>query len=294
VMGIDGGGTNVRVVIADQDLNVLGSAQDAGVNPKVVGTELSAQRLQSAACHALADAQLPGESIAAVRIGLAGGGKEWDPTSLRTIMPKAHIASVGDLKIALVGARGEPLGVVILSGTGSGAFGISMTGDELHVGGVGYLLDDVGSGYWLGKEAVRRSLLAIDELGPPTGLQSTIMTMHHLTDRYQLVTWMYEHRPAVAQLAPIVLDYAAAGDAVAHAIIMEGAHELAHMVSTVMRRLGGLSTGHIAFAGGLLTTSNPLSRQLCVELNLPDMPQPRYPPVMGAALLAILSVDKRI
>jgi N-acetylglucosamine kinase-like BadF-type ATPase len=97
----------------------------------------------------------------------------------------------------------------------------------------------------------------------------------------------------VAQLAPLVLDHAAAGDAVAHAIITEGALELAHMGRTVMRRLGGLRTGHIAFAGGLLTTPNPLSRQLCVELNLPDIPQPRYPPVMGAALLALLAADER-
>jgi N-acetylglucosamine kinase-like BadF-type ATPase len=295
VMGIDGGGSTVRVVITDPDLNIHGQAQDVGVNPKLVGHDVSTQRLQAAMRRALSEAAVPSSDIVAVCIGLAGGGKDWDPQIVKAITPNASVVCAGDLKIALVGARGDCLGVVVLAGTGCAAYGINTAGDNTFVGGLGYLLDDVGSGYWLGKEAVRRSLRAIDETAPPTRLRDGIMATLGIVNRADLVTWMYDavqqNPSAVAQLAPLVLNEAAAGDPVAQTIVEEGAQELALMCHTVMRRLGGLSHDHIAFAGGLLTAPNWLSSRLCELLSLPEIPNTRYPPVMGAALLALQAVD---
>ncbi len=43
----------------------------------------------------------------------------------------------------------------------------------------------------------------------------------------------------------------------------------------------------IAFTGGLLTRPNTLSEGLARRLGLTALPVPHYPPVIGAALLAL-------
>ena len=296
VMGIDGGGSTVRVLITDSSLNIYGQAQDTGVNPKLVGDQVSAQRVQAAMRRALTEAALPASDIAAVCIGLAGGGTESNREVIRAVIPGARVVCASDAKIALVGARGECLGVVVLAGTGSAAFGINAAGEELFVGGWGYLLDDVGSGYWIGKEAVRHCLRASDHIDPPTPLVDAILAALTIDSRAELVKWMYatvkDNASAVAQLAPLVLSEAVTGDAVALAIIEQGTQELALLGHTVMRRLGGFAHDQIAFAGGLLTAANPLSQRLSELFGLPEIPAPRYPPVMGAAMLALQAVDE--
>ena len=71
------------------------------------------------------------------------------------MLPAAQIALSSDVEIALVGALGQRLGIVVLAGTGSAAYGVNRAGDALLVGGWGYLLGDEGSGYWIGAEALR-------------------------------------------------------------------------------------------------------------------------------------------
>src|SRR5262249_60455851 len=60
-------------------------------------------------------------------------------------------------------------------------------------------------------------------------------------------------RPAVASLAPLVLDAAEAGDNVAGQLVEEGARELALAAASVARQLGfGPGPVPLALAGGLL------------------------------------------
>ncbi|MBE2266862.1 MAG: N-acetylglucosamine kinase, partial [Anaerolinea sp.] len=68
----------------------------------------------------------------------------------------------------------------------------------------------------------------------------------------------------------------------------EAADHLFVLVNAIKRRLNSPDLP-VAFAGGLLTSANPLSLRLCELLQLSDIPQPRYPPVIGAALLAALT-----
>jgi N-acetylglucosamine kinase-like BadF-type ATPase len=90
----------------------------------------------------------------------------------------------------------------------------------------------------------------------------------------------------VAQLAPLVLQCAAQGDSVAQATVEVGARDLALSVRAVAQRLE-LRPQQVAFAGGLLTTPNPLSDLVCELLGLNVIPAPKHTPVMGAAILAL-------
>ena len=73
---------------------------------------------------------------------------------------------VNDALVALeAGAPGEP-GVVVISGTGSISYGRNAQGEAARAGGWGYVLGDEGSGYWIGRAALRAVLRQADRRGP--------------------------------------------------------------------------------------------------------------------------------
>jgi N-acetylglucosamine kinase-like BadF-type ATPase len=287
-MGIDGGGSQVRVVITTPDLTILSSAQGGSANPNSAGWDAAAQSIQETVWTALADARLGFGEIAAVGVGIAGTvtARDWVRATVSAALPTAALAIASDFEIALVGAQGERLGVLILAGTGSVAFGINEAGESAQVGGWGYLLGDEGSGYMLGLKALQAVVRAADGRDQPTRLTDAVLTTLQLGSPQDLIQWVYtpNRTREIARLAPLVLN--AVDDPVAKRIVAESLDELLLAVQTVMRRLK-MKSPAFAFAGGLLTESNPLSRGLCAALGLPSIPMPKYSPVIGAALLAL-------
>lgn len=297
LMGIDGGGTHLRVAILTPGLQIIAESQAGSANPVVVGWQAARQTIQAAVRQALDNAVLRPEQIAAVGIGIAGAAPchsssaiPWLREVVSSTLPHALIVPSADYEIALVGALGERLGVLVLAGTGSLAYGVNAAGESALAGAWGYLLDDSGSGYWLGKQALEAIARAADGRGPGTALSAVVLDTLGLTSPYDLVPWLYQagqpRTREVAALAPLVLAQAEAGDAVARAIVKRACDELTLAARTVIARLG-MTAPRIAFAGGLLSAPNPLSTALCQALDLPALPQTRYPPVIGAALLAL-------
>ncbi|MEP7290668.1 MAG: BadF/BadG/BcrA/BcrD ATPase family protein [Chloroflexota bacterium] len=294
VIGIDGGGSTVRVAVTSSDLTVLASAQGGSANPNSAGREAAAQAVQDTIRAALAAASLAPDAIAAVGVGIAGTvtARDWARETVAAVLPNALIRIASDFEIALVGAHGERRGVLILSGTGSVAYGINAAGESAQVGGWGYLLGDEGSGYLLGLKALQAVVRAADGRGQPTALTESILGALHLADPRDLIQWIYSPESSfsrtrgIAQLAPAVLT---THDPVAQALIAESVSELALMAQTVVHRLR-IGSPTFAFAGGLLSEPNSLSAGLCVALALPSLPVPKYPPVIGAALLAALAL----
>jgi glucosamine kinase len=300
LMGIDGGGSTVRVAIVTPDLSVIVQTRGPCVNPYVVGQEKSTAVIQAEITQALTQAALTPDQISGVGVGIAGtsatGLWEWLHGVVAEIIPQAQIVIRSDVEMALVGANGAHQGVLILAGTGSVAYGINESGEALQVGGWGYVLGDEGSGYWLGLQALQAITRAFDGRDKPTALTHKILGALGLEIERDLLPWLYrgDTKPQaydIAQLAPVVFDTAANGDAAAQEIVEAAAQELASLGKTVIKRLK-IDTPRIAFGGGLLEQSNALSIRLCEILDLPKIPVPRYPPVIGAALLAKLTMEQ--
>jgi len=288
VMGIDGGGSRVRAVVVTPDLVVIGSAEGGSANPMSAGRDAAARNVQSAIRAALADAHLSPDEIAAAGVGIAGTvtARAWARAMVAAALPNAAIRIASDSEIALVGARGERRGVLILAGTGSVAYGVNAAGEAAQVGGWGYLLGDEGSGYWIGLKALQAVARAADGREPPTRLSEPLLSALGLGSAQDLIQWIYTsaRTQVIAALAPRVL--AEASDPAAQQIIAKSVAHLAALGRTVALRLKIESAGY-AFAGGLLGEPNPVSEGLCAALGLPSIPVPKYPPVIGAALLAL-------
>ncbi len=295
VVGVDGGGTHLRVVVTDERLRVLGTGLAGSANPSVVGRDVAGERVVSAIAHALDEACMPPEKVSAAGLGIAGASvahsADWVLAVGRAALPTALVVPSADYEIALAGANGRLEGVIIAAGTGSVAYGVSPAGESALAGGWGYLLGDEGGGYWLGLEALRAITLAEDGRGSDTALSAEVAAALGIeAGRAALIAWLYRgpgpRDGEIAGLAPLVLRLAEQGDAVAADIVRRGAAHLADLGRAVADTLA-LGDPRYALAGGLLAEANPLSVGLCQELGLAEMPRPRYSPVLGAALLAL-------
>jgi N-acetylglucosamine kinase-like BadF-type ATPase len=296
-IGIDGGGSTVRVAVVSKDLTIHGQGYaPSTVNPNIVGREQATQTIHSAIKAALHEAKLSPSQISSVGVGVAGALTgdlhRWLEQTIAEVTPNAHVIASSDAETALTGAHGQRRGVIVIAGTGSVAYGINSAGESALVGGWGYLAGDEGSGYWLGMHALRAATLALDGRGPHTPLTEALLKFEHFRDREQIIDWLYQQGQArnrdIAAYATLVLEHAALGDSIACRLVETAARDLSLHVKAVLHRLN-MEALPIAFTGGLLSAPNPLSNLLCEYLGLEVIPTPRYPPVIGAALVALLA-----
>lgn len=291
-MGIDGGGSNVRVAIVSPSKVEAGqSFNENGVNPNIVGFDQAKLSIQATIRDALIKCNLSPDDIAAVGIGIAGAPNNLADTWLREVvggvLPHTYCVTSSDHEIALTGALGKPEGVLVLSGTGHLIYGATSDGRNATVGGWGFMIGDEGSGFWIGKQALQAVSRAFDGRGKPTMLESAIYAHMQIDSGWGILDWVYRDLSPrrIAQLVPIVFDCAAQGDTIASNIIEEAAQELCLAAQTVMRRLA-IEHPPFAFTGGLLANDTPLSQRLAQLLDLPKRPEALYSPVIGAAILA--------
>ena len=301
-LGIDGGGSTLRIAIVDHGLNTLGAVTEASANPNLIGHDAARALIQRSIADALRQAGLQAADISAAGIGIAGASnshsREWLLQTLAPALPDCLLAPSSDLEIALVGALARRGGILLLAGTGSAVYGISPAGQRLQIGGWGYLLGDEGSSYWIGRRLLRR-LIAVYDSGAPVErdpLSHHCLNSLRLQQPRDLIAWLYrsEEAPAarIASLARIVLDLANQGSGEAMAILQDAAGLLAAQAETMRERLD-YAAAPIAFAGGLLDKDNFLSQLVAAQLGLAARPVAKHPPVIGAALLAKMEWSSR-
>lgn len=295
-MGIDGGGTSLRVVVTDDDMRVVAQSEGTYANPSSIGHSEAEKRIRTLVRHTLERAGL--STVDAVGIGIAGASNEhaeaWLRACIQPVVPSADVVPSSDMEIALVGGTGRLDGILLLAGTGSGALGVHPDGRRQRVGGWGHLIGDEGSGYWIGTRALQTVTAWADGyLNTDTALPPRILEHLQLSKPYGLIKWRYQHanQRDVAALAPLVLDLAASGDATATSIVVDAARHLAQMATYIMGVLQ-LDTESIVFAGSLLTMDTILRQQVQRNLSLSTSPLPLHAPMIGAALLAKLWVEK--
>jgi len=190
-------------------------------------------------------------------VGIAGYSiaevREW---AARVVgeMVAGEVVVCGDEEIALDAAfRGGP-GILVIGGTGSNVVGRSGDGRMFTAGGWGPEIADEGSGLWIGREAVRRAFRALDR-EVASGLMESIRVAWKLKDVGELVAVANAHPgPDFSTLAPVVVECAESGDAIAAAILDDAGVELAEQVAVVWRKMQahGETSAEVAFTGSVV------------------------------------------
>jgi N-acetylglucosamine kinase-like BadF-type ATPase len=241
VLGIDAGGTKTVCCLADGEGRVLGEARGGGANLQAEG-ELGVEKV----LHAVMDEATRGRphEVDAICLGMAGVDREGEGEVVRSIMrrigARSRVAVVNDALVALVAGVGEAAGVVIICGTGSIAYGRNDRDQAARAGGWGHVLGDEGSGYWIGRRALRAVARAADGRGPSTTLTARVLAHFGLSQPSELVHEIYDRQlrhHALAQLARLVQQARDDGDEVATQILEQAAHELVRAARSVVERL---------------------------------------------------------
>lgn len=273
VVGIDGGGSRTRAMVADGTGTAIVTVEGEASAVRPGESERSAEVIAATVRDALASCDMTHVAPKVLCVGVAGVGRDAERESLWRALVSRDVASEvvvhTDAMIALDDAFGEGAGVLVVSGTGSVGFGRGPTGAFARCGGWGPTCGDEGSGAWIGRRALSIVTAAHDGREPETALTGGILTAAEVNDVEDLIAWAASATPGtLARLAPVVLSVAQTGDLRANSLVSLAVEELVLHARTLGRRLFGDERAAIplALGGGLLGRGTLLRRRLTHRL----------------------------
>jgi N-acetylglucosamine kinase-like BadF-type ATPase len=302
VLGVDAGGSKTVALLADATGHVVAEARSGGANLQVHG-ELEVEKT----LHAVIDEILSAHHVTPVAacLGIAGVDREQDGHTIRNVIRRLgfreRVLIVNDALIALIAGGGIGPGLVLISGTGSIAYGVSPDGWAARAGGWGSALGDEGSAYWIGRRALAAVTREADGRGAATRLTALVLERLSLSRPQQLIAVIYDgrHDPrAIAELAETVERARLEGDAVATQILSEAASELALAGRSVLTRLSMQDAQFPTFLSGGMLRANPwlaaeVTRRLGETAPRSRVSLLEVEPAVGAVRLALAEVEGR-
>lgn len=212
LIGVDGGGTGTRIVLADAHGRELAQAA-SGPSGLGLGVERAWQAIAAGCADAFAQAGAALDwSRCVLGCGLAGvNNRDWLAAFLAQAPALAGLAVESDAYTTLLGAHGSAYGVIVALGTGSVAAAADRDDGEFRtVSGYGFPSGDEASGAWLGVRAIVHAQHALDGRGPNDDLAQALLAHVGAHDRDELVVWLCEaNQTAYASLARLVIAHRA-------------------------------------------------------------------------------------
>ncbi|MGE0502629.1 MAG: BadF/BadG/BcrA/BcrD ATPase family protein [Rhizobiaceae bacterium] len=279
LLGIDGGGTSCRAALATASGEIVGRGRGGPAN---IMTDLDGAlaSITAAAAAAFRDAGLDVSGIADVRaaLGLAGTNVGGYKAALLKRLPFAKSVVESDALIALEGALGEHDGAIAILGTGS-IFMAREAGRPRTIGGWGFVLSDLGGGARLGRDLLQETLLAHDDIRPPSPATRAVMERFG-GDAREISKFGAASKPAdFGMLAPLVFEHADDGDAVAARILATSAQAIDEALDALKLNPGS----RLCLLGGLA----PLWARHLAERHRERLHAPLSDALGGAVSMAV-------
>jgi N-acetylglucosamine kinase-like BadF-type ATPase len=306
LIGFEGGGTRTTCLVVRRDGSVSGEGTGGPSNILVVGKDRTSESLSAAIREATGGKGLR-EPASALCIGAAGSGNPEGRRLMQEVLSSLRLADrnviVHDGVIALMGATAGKSGIVLISGTGSICYGMNPDGGFGRASGWGYIIGDEGSGYDIAKRAMIAALRAHDLRGENTVLVEKLVKHLGLSSIEGLVKRIYAEampRDQVSALAPLVLEAAKEGDAVAEGLLKYAGTELGMAAVAVARQLKMLEGEfEVATMGGILDNFGefmlaPLQTTIHNSAPRAKLVRARFKPVVGAVIMAAREVGLTI
>ncbi|MGN7360452.1 N-acetylglucosamine kinase [Paenibacillus sp. SAF-054] len=333
LLAVDGGGTKCLAVFADAEGRMLASGRAGSCNYQGVGREAAARELTRAIREAKRQLAVGDRDVSTASLlglfptdqppaseedvplqvncavfGLAGLDTAYDRRIIEELVHEAlagtqvqadRVVVENDGVAALLGASGGDPGILIIAGTGSIVYGINAKGDSARAGGWGHRVGDEGSGYWIGKQAIRTALRGYDGRGAASPLTDKLLQHLKLKSVEELFNWAYSAAYSVdktAELSRLVGEAAEEGDVPARQILEAAADELFLGAQAVMQKLG-LSVDEAPFAvilqGGVLQ-HNPVVRRRLAERIAALSPHARVDEAKREPIYGVIGQGKRL
>jgi glucosamine kinase len=248
IIGLDIGGTKTHGIRFEDGVPVADGTAGSSNVQNVTRDE---------AARNIADlfARIGGGQVSRVYAGSGGIDTDEDAQALAGLIqphvPGAVVTVVHDSRLLLAAGRAGT-GVAVIAGTGSAAWGRNADGVEARAGGWGYLLGDEGSGYWLGREAVRHSLRRMNQGLPVDTLTAALLDSCGVQDPNRLIARFHSPdtgRRFWAQQARHVVEAAGRGHQESRELLEQAGGDLAALALQVLQQLR--LDGPVILGGGL-------------------------------------------
>ena len=253
LLGIDGGGSGTRVILADAHGSELARAS-GGPSGLGLGVERAWQSIEDACRRAFDAAAQPFDwRRCALGCGLAGvNNADWLAAFLAAAPDVRALSVESDAYTTVLGAHGGEPGVIVALGTGSIAASLDEKGACRIAGGYGFPSGDEASGAWLGLRAVVHLQRVLDGRAPEDDWSRALFARTDATDRDSLVVWLCNaNQTAYATLAPTVFEFH--DHPVAARLLKRAAFEIEKLVAA----LDPSGTLPVALCGGLAAPYAP-------------------------------------
>lgn len=284
-VGVDGGGSGTRALLADATGKVLGAGA-AGPSGLAHGVERAWEAILLAINQAYTGAALdaPAYDQVALYCGLAGANHAAWAQAFHTQQPGfAELSLVSDALTTLYGAFQGEAGAIVALGTGSVGLALDAEGERHEVGGWGFPSGDEASGAWLGLRALNHAQQVADGRIAEDALALAVLAFCG-GNRQTLMRWgVQANQTAVAQLAPLVVQYAGQVE-VATRLMQQAGRE----VEAMALALDPKQQLPVALCGGLASAVMPY---LPASLR-PRLMAPKGDAVTGALWMARLMAKR--
>lgn len=248
-LGIDGGSSSAKWTLIDQTGAIISKGSSNPIDGHLYRIE-SQEKMEKFLIELRKD--LGALNPDQITIGITGlGSVEKIEEYFLKAFPGSKLSIGTDVALAYRSEFKDGEGIYLYAGTGSIAVHITKTGEEISIGGWGYLLGDEGAGYWIGRAALRHLMNQIEELSSLDELSNAISQIIGGSDWPSIRQFVYsKDRSAIAGLTPIVANCASNGSKSAAAILDNAANHLAELALRMERRLESANMP-IAFGGGI-------------------------------------------
>ncbi|PYR85379.1 MAG: hypothetical protein DMG19_15105 [Acidobacteria bacterium] len=275
-LGIDGGGSKTSFLLVDEYYNEICHIESGPSNWLSVGADAATQAITQGISYLT-------ERPNIVCAGFAGAARHdsaaFYKEVLESLIPEAQIIIESDAFIASIGAIGVDPGILLIAGTGSIVIGRDKARNMFRIGGWGPYFGDEGSGFWIGREAVREALRSLD-LQASTEFSNRIAGRLGLKSISEVVSGWASGKigvPEIAGLFPEVVSMYPQEPS--KRILTQAASHLRSMVEIASKRVG-LDDCRRSLSGSV--AAHPVMREL---MGL-EFEQPRHSPEWGAVIWA--------
>lgn len=307
--GYDSGGTKTKCVLADENGMILSCGIGGPSNFLSCGFDIAESSIKQSTTQALKEAGLrEDESIYSAFFGFASielfskNERVWN--FLRDCVNTKYLGVNNDAYIAWYGTTYGKSGIISISGTGAVTVGICEDGRWKKVGGWGYLIGDEGSGYSIGRKALRLAIRSYDGVIPKNNFEKEIIDFYSLKSMRQLISMIYgdsnKSNTIIASAAKCVFKLFDEGDILASGIIGEAAGDIAKSISSVYSGLDlsgqfikiGLSGG--VFNSGKKFVNMINDRLIFKKMKNYELVLPNIPPEVSALVLSYKQVGNGV
>ena len=288
-LGIDGGGTKTEFALSDPNGKIVCRLFMDGCNPNTVGIERTKCIIEDGVTQVCKDVPL---SSVAVYAGIAGCAAESYADEIKSMLEKMSFAAcdVGSDNNNIVAAGlGENEGITMILGTGICSYVVKKE-ETKRIAGWGYLFDNGGSSFHIGRDAINAYFSAYDGSGEETSLVQRIKETFSYSNS-EFLKYLYSGgNKLVSSYAMCVFEEAEKGDRVSIAILKRHIAEIAKLIRASLSHFSDYKESVPIILGGGLTNQALLLPYLLDELG-DDTKRCKIqvlnvPPVNGALELA--------